>query len=124
MNLPQLIDLVTERIDHKTKRAEGSYVRANTCKTTNNCKYAGTVLGEGIRACKMAACGEDEHESGICYDRKSISCSVFVPRLTPEQLRAKFRRMPDTEIAVRYPSIGSLIWVIRQAQGVPDPTEE
>jgi hypothetical protein len=121
VKLPQLIDLVAQRLDRKTKTAEDGFVRSNTCKCTNNCKFAGRHLGDGIRACKAQAIGENEQEASLCHDRKSVLCSMFVPRLTPEQLRAKFRQMSDEELAVRYPSIGTLMWVLKQAQGVPDP---
>ena len=121
MRLPQLIDLVTQRLDRKTQTAEDGFVRANTCKCTNNCKFAGRQLGDGIRACKAHACGENEQEASTCHDRKSVTCSLFVPRLTPEQVRSKFRQMSDEELAVRYPSIGTLMWVLKQAQGVPTP---
>jgi hypothetical protein len=121
VKLPQLIDLVTQRLDRKMKTAEDGFVRSNTCKCTNNCKFAGRHLGDGIRACKAQAIGENEQEASLCHDRKSVTCSLFVPRLAPEQLRAKFRQMSDEELAVRYPSIGTLMWVLKQAQGVPDP---
>lgn len=121
MKLPQLIDLVTQRLERKTKKAEDGFVRANTCKCTNNCRFAGRHLGDGIRACKAQAIGENEQEASLCHDRKSILCSMFVPRLTPEQARSKFRQMSNEELSVRYPTIGTLMWVLKQSQGVPEP---
>lgn len=110
------LDVLTDAVDHETQRAEDAFVRAHTAKATNNCRHAGQPIGDGIRACTIRACGTTEVESGCCYDRKAITCSLFVPAVPPEEARRRFRSQSEQELIAAWPTLGKLLRMLRRAR--------
>ncbi len=114
----RVIDLLTAAIDQEIRTAENAFVRSHTAKATCNCKHAGEQLGDGVRACTIRACGPTEAEAGTCYDRKAITCCLFVPRGTAEELRRHFRGLSQQELSRRWPALGKLTRILKQAQNL------
>ncbi len=110
------LDVLTDAVDHETRKAEDAFVRAHTAKVTNNCKHAGQAIGDALRACTVRACGTSEVESGCCYDRKAVICSLFVPSVPPEAARRLFRSQTERELIAAWPTLGKLLRMLRQAR--------
>lgn len=110
------LDVLTEALDNETQRAEDAFVRAHTAKATNNCKHAGQPIGDGLRACTIKACGVNEVEAGCCYDRKAVTCSLFVPTVPPEEARTRFRSLSERQLAALWPTLGKLLRMLRKAR--------
>jgi len=68
-----------------------------------------------VRACQKRACGATEAEASVCYDRKAITCSLFVPNFTPEEARGRFRSLSEKDLARHWPSVGKLAQILKQA---------
>ncbi len=119
-NLDHLIQLTTERLAKKTRRAEEAYVRQYTVPLTGNCRHHGPALGDRIHACKLQCQGANEHEAGTCPDRKAATCAEFTPRLGPQQLRDQFRDIPPEELSLRWPAVGEIRWLLAQVQAETD----
>lgn len=114
--LEHLIQLTTERLVKKTRRAEDAYVRQHTAPLTLNCRHRGPALGDRIHACKLQCQGANEQEAATCHDRKAATCAEFTPRLSSQQLRDEFRNIPPEELSLRWPAIGELRWLLAQMQ--------
>jgi hypothetical protein len=119
--LEHLIQLTTERLAKKTRRAEDAYVRQHTAPFTLNCRHRGPALGDRIHACKLQCQGANEQEAGTCHDRKAAACAEFTPRLSSQQLHDEFRHIPPEELSLRWPAIGELRWLLAQMQAQPNP---
>lgn len=112
----RVIDLLTAAIDQETRTAENAFVRTHTAKATCNCKHAGELLAEGVRACTVRACGTTEAEAGTCYDRKAVTCCLFVPKVSPEQARRHFCGLSEQDLHHRWPTVARLAEILEQAQ--------
>jgi hypothetical protein len=110
------LDVLTDAVDHETRKAEDAFVRAHTAKATNNCKHAGQVIGDALRACTIRACGVTELESVCCHDRKATTCTLFVPATPPETARRLFRSQTEQELIAAWPTLGKLLRMLRRAR--------
>jgi len=111
-----LLEKVKKRLDRKLKKAEGAYVQQFTEKITQNCEHSGRRLSQHTQACKLKCQGADEETAMQCWDEKARGCSLFKLKKTPVELRQKFRSLPEKDIALRWPSLGSLMWVKHQIE--------
>jgi hypothetical protein len=106
--------LVEERIVKKKRRAEDAFLRAKKVKVTENCRHHGASLSEHLYVCKLRCQGANETDAGICHNQKAAGCPDFTVGRTDEAIRGEFRGFTDSEVAIRWPSIGELMWVRRQ----------
>jgi len=109
-----LIEQVKLRLEKKRKNAEEAYVRMNTVKATLNCVHHGRALAEKTHVCKLGCMGETETLAGQCWDEKARQCPLMQLRKDESALRAEFRSMSWEEIRLRWPSIGELLWILRE----------
>ena len=112
--------LIEERLLKKKNKAEDAYIRAGTSKETRNCRYHGTSLADRISVCTIKCQGMNESEAGICHNQKAQGCSQFKLIKSEEALRVEFRKLSDSEIALRWPSIGELLWILRNIDNLKD----
>jgi len=119
-----LLDTVNKRLEKKLQRAEGAFVRQYTEKTTHNCHHSGRRLSPQVQACKIKWQGADEQSAAQCWDEKARGCTLFKLKKSPAELKQKFRSLSEEEIALRWPSIGSLLWIKRTIEERLKETEE
>lgn len=103
--------LVEERLEKKKRKAEDAYVKAQTTKETRNCRHHGSSLSDKIYICKLKCQGTDELSAAQCWNEKARGCPDFSLQKSKEALKSEFRNLGDAEIALRWPSIGELLWV-------------
>lgn len=112
--LEELEAEVEEKLRKKLKRAESAYIKARTQKETINCVNRGPQLAERIHVCKIGCCGTDGNTAGQCWNQKAQSCDEFRLAMSSEAIRQEFRDMDQGEIALRWPQLGELLWVVKK----------
>jgi hypothetical protein len=110
---------VEERLEKKRRRAEDAFVREGTEKTTVNCRHHGAAIAaRGMRdqlfECRLRCQGGDEFTAASCHHEKARGCSDFALIRQPEALRRRFRELSEEELALRWPSLGELAWLLRE----------
>jgi hypothetical protein len=110
----ELLAAVEIRTRRKIKQAEEAYLRQKTIKQASNCQHGGRPLTENISVCKIYCQGEHEAQAGQCWREKAHLCPEFTLKRSEARHRRDFQQIPHEELALRWPSIGELLWVRKQ----------
>lgn len=110
-------EMVQERLRRKWQKAKTAWINARRSQVTENCIHAGRELSDRIRICKIGAMGKFEGNDGggatTCWNEKCKQCSLFEAE-TVESVSGDFERMTEDELRVRWPSIGELVFVLKE----------
>lgn len=111
--IPLVLAPVEDRLRTRLRQAEDAHVAEHTARCSKNCRHA-LRLSTGNFGCTTRRWGATEQAATTCSDTKAQSCPGFSLPHTEDQLREKFRAMPETDLGLRWPSINELIWIKRQ----------
>jgi hypothetical protein len=111
--LPLILAPVEDRLQARIEQAEDAHVTEYTARCSKNCRHA-LRLSTGTFGCDARRWGATEQDATTCSDAKAQSCPGFSPPHTEDEIREKFRAMPETELGLRWPSINELLWIKRQ----------
>lgn len=113
----ELLKLIEDRLKKKLNKAREAYVKERARKATVNCQHSGRALSDGVRVCKLACMGENEAAARQCWNEKATWCPEFT-RKSDEALREEFKQFSEAEIRIRWPSVGELLWMKKQAENL------
>jgi hypothetical protein len=109
---------VIKRKQNKLRDAENAYVKSFLVKTTTNCIHHGRPLADKgpqpyltTHVCKLKCMGTDERSATQCWPEKAQQCDLFTIAQSEDKIREEFRKIPEQEIILRWPTIGELIWL-------------
>lgn len=110
----ELLALVDARLERKLRKAEEAYVREMTSKKAANCYFGGRTLNTEQNVCRLQCQGMTEGHANLCWLEKAQGCLDFQLKKSLDTLISDFRAISQEELALRWPSIGELLWLRRK----------